>query len=421
MSPVDTNHWTGVGALTLLAVGLGAIVEQPPLLLAGVAAVGYAAWARTGEAPTPELAVERELSTTAPEPGDDVEVTVTVENVGDAALPDLRLVDGVPPALAVTGHAARLGTALRPGKRATFSYTVTAVRGEHEWEPMRVFARNASGSREREIEVAAATTLRCLPELRATADLPLRGLTSPYAGRVATDVAGEGVEFHSTRDYRRGDPLTRVDWNRFARTGALSTLSFREERAATVVLLVDARTEAYRSVGEGEPNAVERSVDAASQSFSALLASGDRVGLAALAPAELWLPPGAGEDHRAAARELLATHPALSATPDDARFFPSIRLRRLRRRLPTDAQLIVFSPLADDYVVTLVRRLHATGHLVTTVSPDPTATGTVGQRLARVERGNRLSRLRSSGIRVLDWGDEPLAVALETAAARWSA
>lgn len=421
MSARDTNHWTGVGAVTLLAVGLGAIVEQPPLLLAGVAAVGYAAWARMGEAPTPALRVERELSTSAPEPGDDVRVTVTVENVGDGTLLDLRVVDGVPPALAVPDGAARLGTALRSGKEATFSYVVTAVRGEHEWEPLTAVSRNASLSRERTTEVEAETTLRCLPELYATSELPLRGLTTPYSGRVATDVAGEGVEFHSTRTYRQGDPLNRVDWNRFASTGQLSTLSFREERAANVVLLLDARTTAYCATDEDEPNAVERGVDAASQAFSALLDSGDRVGLAALAAAELWLAPGAGDDHRAEARRLLATHPALAPTPTPGRYFPAIRLRELRRRLPSDAQLIVFSPLVDDYVVTLIRRLHATGHLVTVVSPDATAADSTGRRLARVERMTRLMELRRSGVRVVDWGDEPLALALAAAEERWSA
>ena len=136
------------------------------------------------------------------------------------------------------------------------------------------------------------------------------------------------------------------------------------------------------------------------------------MGIAALAPEECWLGPGVGATHRARARELLATHPALAPTPPDEPFFPSVRVRRLRRRLPSDAQLVVCSPLCDDYIATLLQRLDAGGHRVSVLSPDPTGEGTPGQRVARAERSVRLSTLRGAGIPVVDWGDEPLATAL---------
>ena len=418
----DTNRWVGVGTVALLAAGVAIVFgRRPGLLLAAVVGIAYAAYARSGEAPVPDLRVERELSSDTPAVDEEVSVTVRVTNTGEATLPDLRFVDGVPPALSVTDGSPRHATALRPGKQASFSYVVTAVRGDHEWEQATVITRDASGSRERRSAVSHETSMRCLPTLDATADLPLRGLTTQYTGRIATDVGGTGLEFHSTREYKHGDPLNRIDWKRLARSRELATLEFREERAATVVLLVDARKEAYLAGDDEEENAVERSVDAASQAFSSVLGSGDRVGIAALGPEECWLAPGAGNDHRARARQLLATHPALSATPSDGKFFPSIRLRRLLRRLPSDAQILLFSPLTDDYLVSVARRLDATGHLVTVVSPDPTAADTPGHRLARVERRNRLSRLRQAGIRVVDWREESLATELARAAVRWSA
>lgn len=417
---IDTEHWAGIGALAFGAVAIGLPFQQTGLFLIALVGVGFGAYARAGEAPVVDLNVERELSEPSPKPDDEVTVTVTVENTGAATLPDLRLIDGVPPGLSVTDGTARLGTALRPGKRTTYSYTVRATRGSHDWEPMTAIVRNTSGSRERTAVVSASSTLRCLPTLAASSDLPLRGLTTPYAGRVATDVGGSGLEFHSTREYRQGDPLSRVDWNRYARSGELSTISFREERAATVVLLVDSREAAYRAPDDETPNAVERSVDAVGEAFQALLGSGDRVGIASYGPEECWLAPATGSEHRAAARRLLADHPAFGVSPSEEAFYPSISLRRLRRRLPSDAQIVLFSPMTDDYIPSVAERLDAYGHQLTLISPDPTAEGSAPNRLARLERDTRLRRLRSHAIRVVDWAERPLAVELKQATRRWN-
>ncbi|ELZ50446.1 conserved repeat domain protein [Halorubrum coriense DSM 10284] len=417
---VATDRWLGIAGAALSLVGLGVLVRQSALVLAGAVGVGYAVYARAGDAPPPTLAVTRSVSDAAPEPGDEVRVTVRAENVGERALPDLRLVDGVPPGLAVVDGPARVATALRPGTAVTFEYTVRGARGDHEWEPLTAITRDAAGARERVSDLDAPTAIACTPELSAGGDLPLRGLTTVHHGRVPTDVGGAGVEFHATREYRRGDPLKRVDWNRRARTGELSTVELREERSATVMLLVDARESAYVAADPDAETAVEASVAAAGQAFSALLDGGDRVGVAALSPLDCWLPPGSGTVHAARGRETLATDPALAPTPSDERFYRSLWLRRFRRRLPADAQVLFFTPLVDDTAATLARRIDAHGHLVTVLSPDPTATGTAGERLAALERRQRLRTLRSAGIRALEWGDDSFPVAVAAATRRWS-
>ena len=408
-----TNRWRGVSAVALLAGALGVLFSRPLVLLAGVVGVAFAAYARTARTPEVALDVTRTVSDAEPLPGDDVDVQLAVENAGEATLADLRLVDGVPDALPVTGGSARHGTALRPGKTATLSYTVTAERGEHEFDPVIAVVRDFSGAVEVETTVECETTLTCVPKLGTTVDVPLRNQTTQYTGRVTTDEGGSGVEFHATREYRPGDPLSRVDWNRLARTGELTTVEFREERAASVVVVVDTREKAYLARDEEERNAVQYGVDAAGKIVTKLLDAGDRVGLASLGPEICWLAPGAGHQQQARARDLLATHPAFSPVPSEGMFYPTTRLKWLRKRLPASSQVLFVTPLCDDFAPEVARRLDAEGHLVTVVSPDPTATGTTGQRFARTQRKHRVSRLRESSIRVVDWDtDETLGVAL---------
>lgn len=414
-----TDHWLGVSVVGIVGLGAGILLEQPPVLLAGVVGVGYAAYARSGSTGPIELSVERTFEDD-PAPGEDVEVTVTVTNVGPRALVDLRLVDGVPAALAVVDGSARHGTSLRAGGSATFSYTVAARRGRHAFEPTLAVARDLPGADERTVRVGSDATLTCRPPLRPTdAPVSLRRQATRYAGRVETDTGGDGVEFHATRQYRPGDPTNRIDWHRRARTGELATLQFRQERAATVVLVVDTQPSAYRAHEPFAAHAVDRAVDAASQVFPRLLDDGHRVGVATLGPGDCWLPPRRGTDHLARARDLLATDPALSSVPGSADGNAWIWKRRLRRRLPADAQLVVFSPLCEWYTVRTVRQLEAYGHPVSVVSPDPTAHRTPAQRLLGVRRALYRSELRGTGVPVVDWApDRSLEAVLAEAARR---
>jgi len=416
----ETERWRGVAGVALALVGAGVVTRQPALVVVGAVGVGYAVYARIGSAPAATLDLERRVSDDDPEPGDEVVVTVRARNVGDAAIPDLRLVDGVPPGLAVVDGPARIATALRPGATAAFDYTVRASRGAHEWESALAVTRDAAGTEERTTALATPTRIVCTPTLSAGGDLPLRGLTTVSHGRVPTDIGGSGVEFHATREYRRGDPVKRIDWNRWARTGDLATLELREERAATVVLLIDARESAYAATDPDADTAVEASVEAAGQAFSALVDAGDRVGIAALGPRDCWLSPGSGRAHAARARDTLATDPALAPTPGDGSFYRSLWLRRFRRRLPGDAQVLFFTPLVDDVAASLARRIDAHGHLVTVLSPDVTTGGTLGRRLAAFERRERLRDLRGSGLRAIEWGDRSFPVAVARATGRWS-
>ncbi|WP_220132663.1 DUF58 domain-containing protein [Halorhabdus salina] len=419
----STGRWRGLGAIALLAIGLGAGLGKPGLLLVAgplLLVVGYAAM---DVEPPQSITIERTVEPTDPDPGERVQVRVDVHNDSGRWVPDLRIVDGVPAGMTVADGSPRHGTVLRPGASTWFEYSVQAERGTHTFESAYTITRNLSGSIERTFRTATegdrAITYRLQPDFEAT--FPLRQQASSHVGRVLTDVGGSGLEFHSVREYRSGDPLSRIDWNRAAQGQGLATLQFREERSATVVLLLDTRAAAYVAPDEEAPSAVDRTVQAAADVFRALLNSDDRVGMAALSPRGCWLPPGAGHVHWARAEALFAKDPAFSTQPPTQAFHPHVRLPKLRKRLPSDAQIVMFSPLCDDESSSIARQLQAHGYPMTVISPDPTSDGTVGQTVGRIERKLRLSTLRKADARVVDWQPaERLALAFDRAQRRWS-
>jgi len=450
---------TGGLLATLALAAAGVASGQRVLFVAAAIPLAFVAFAALSTPRDPEsLRVARELSASSPLPGDRVTVTLTVENAGDAAFTDVRVADGVPEGLRVVDGATGGGFALAAGDTATVEYEVVADRGRFPFGDPTVRLRGTGSTAARTASVPADgdTSLDC----RVTvADIPLRRQTTQYTGDLPTDTGGPGIEFHSTRDYQRGDPVSRIDWRQYAKTGDLTTVNYRERRAAAVVLAVDAREASDVTAREGAPSGAALSAYAAAQAVEPLEAAGHQVGLAVFGlddpvadvPDPAWVPPGTGDAHHARLAAVLDaavggredTEAAPESEPDaDARTKESEtrrerpaaavdggettwldedadpRVQRFAARVDAGTQVVVCSPAFDDFPVTLARRLAADDHRVTAVSPDVTATDTPGRTLAAAARVLALDRLRATGAQVVDWSpDEPLASAVSRATA----
>ena len=301
------SRFTG-GLLAALALaGAGIASGRPTLFVAAVVPVVFVLYgALSVPSGTESLRVTRSLSKESPLPGDRVDVTLRVENDSESALPDVRIADGVPTDLRVVDGTPDAALALPEGGTATAEYTVVADRGQFPFDPATARIRATSGSAARTVEVPAdgTTALDCRVSV---ADVPLRQQTTPHSGSLPTDSGGPGIEFHSTRDYQRGDPASRINWRRYAKTGELSTVNYRERRAAAVVLAVDAREESEVAARSGTPSGASLSAYAAAQAVEPLENAGHQVGLAVFGlddpvtggsdPA--WIPPGTGDAHHA--------------------------------------------------------------------------------------------------------------------------
>ncbi|WP_256296946.1 DUF58 domain-containing protein [Haloarchaeobius salinus] len=394
-----TDRWRWLVPVALVLAPVGVVSSNPAVVLCAVVCVGVAAFARASPGPLPTLACERRF-----EERDDgtVAVSLRVANDGDAPLSDVRVVDGVPADCTVVDGTPELACSLPAGGSRTLRYRVELPESTRRFEKPFVVLADRAGRVELDSRVDAGAdrlgSSRPLPDAEPVALRPPRG--GPPGPLTSTE-SGEGLAFHSVREYRRGDPLARVDWSRLARTGDLSTVTFRAERAPTVVLVVDARSDAYVARAADATPARDHAVDAARTLVTGLADA--QVGLAVLGSGVSWTPPGSGRSHRAKLRRELDTDPALVAPPEDPDPDLGSVASTLRTRAPADAQVCLLTPLCDDEVATLARRLDAGGTPVSVVSPDPTTTDGPGNQLAHLERVARVRELRRAGIPVLDW------------------
>lgn len=453
------SHWEAGAVLAVLLAGLGFVLTNVTLVLAAIVPAALAVYGSLTRPPDLAVDVERTVADETPVPGEPVQVSLTVTNVGERPIAELRVIDGVPDSLRVVTGSPRLCVSLEPGESATAAYTVEALRGEHAFESASLWARNVSGEVERSVQADLETTLRCRDTVET---MPTTAQTTPYQGRIATDARGAGLEFYATREYQPNDPLNRIDWNYWAQTGDPRTVEFRETRAGTIVVVLDDRRISRCARDEFTPDAVTLGRHAAVRIADALLDETNAVG-GALLNQRRYERPGRGREQRRRLREFFFQTRG-SDEPDsgssysledvDGTFVPTDRFdsgrsdrqpdgptgpesgiteipmgdgsggiptKWLRDRLPGRAQVVIVSPLLDDAPRRFLRRLQADDVDVTVLSPNVTTKASPGGTAARIERHERLRELRRRQCRVIDWEiDTPLSVALERAEHRWS-
>jgi len=412
------TRWRSTVAATAVLAGVGVTAGSATLLLAAVIPLCYIVYSAASTARLPDdLAVERHIEPATAPPGTPVSVSLTVRNDGDLTLPDLRVVDAVPDELAVLEGSPRGVDTLGPGEAMAVEYVVVAKRGEYDFAPPRLRLRTVAAGSVTTADRTPAGDASLVCRLDADAP-PLDEHGKRYVGQLASDRPGPGVQFHSTREYRREDPADRIDWRHYAKRGELATVNYQERRAATVVLVVDARPAARVVASPGRPTAIELSAYAATRALTDLLRAGHEVAVATIGtdgagPAGIeWLPAGGGPTHREAAITVFEAATEADAEGMDMR----AQLDRIAALSPPGSQMVLFSPLLDDGAVDAVTTWGGYDVPRTVLSPDVLTTNTVSGQCEATERRTRLAQCQASGARTVDWRrGTPLPLALEYA------
>jgi uncharacterized repeat protein (TIGR01451 family) len=396
-------------AAALVLAGGGVVAGNATLLLAATVPLAYLVYGSVSTATVPDgLTVSRHIEPRVAPPGRPVTVTVTVTNDSERTLSDVRVVDRVPEALAVLDGSPRGGQTLAVGESLTLEYSLVARRGDHEFGRPRIRIRGVGAG------MVATTdrldegddTLVC----RLDADAPpLSNRGDVRVGRLTTATPGDGLTFHSTREYRHGDPAGRIDWRGYAKQGDLATINYDRQVSATVVFILDARDVARVAAGPGRPTAVELGAYATTRAMNTLLHAGHNIAIAVVGcrgdgPAGLrWLPPGGGSGQRSRAITMLSDtldelNPTDEHDPDLQR-----QCRKLGELVGREAQFVFVSPMLDDDPVEALERLASFGNERSVLSPDIVAANTVTGQYEQVRRRTRLARCQAGGARTIDW------------------
>ena len=117
-----------------------------------------------------------------------------------------------------------------------------------------------------------------------------------FAGEYHSAFKGRGMAFSEVREYQYGDDVRNMDWNVTARMRSPYVKVFEEERALTVVLLVDvSRSRLFGTVGTSRKDMLAEI--AAVLSFSAII-NNDKVGALFFSEkVEKFIPPKKGRSH----------------------------------------------------------------------------------------------------------------------------
>lgn len=456
------QRWDVALVATLGLTGAGLLFATQELLVAAVVPLTYGLYGTLSSVTqSPTVTAHRTVNTSAPTPGEQVTVSVTVTNDSESVLPDVRVIDGVPPELAVDSGSPRACRSLPPGEIVTLEYSLVAKRGTYRFDDPAVRLRSLAGTEQvtKSLDADGTTELTCSNAVR---DPPTRDATLPRAGTQPTDSGGSGLSFYATRQYQPGDPLSRIDWNHVAKTGEFVTIQYREEQAIRTVVVVDARPSGRVTPQPGYPTGVELSAYAGERVTDALEQLGvslsiTAVGLEDDAAGELVGPDGlpwVGPESRhssnpeaifsaiqdSAAAEEAEPVGSMSTTADigdgttggepavtrsdggagrQRRHTGGRTVENVLKRMPPNAQVVYCTPLLDEWPVEFVSSLAVHGYQTTVISPDVTGRETVGQRIAGLDRRQRLKELQRTGAATVSWQvDEPIDRALRTSLPR---
>lgn len=221
------------------------------------------------------------------------EVTLTIRNLGEAAV-QCFVTDEMPVALRVAPPTLELLISAKGTSRTSYKI-LPRERGDHGLGRLFLRYQSLLGLAQRWAVAEIGQTVRVLPDLEQARQHALYLIRSRQIEmeRRRRRQRGHGREFESLRDYQKGDDIRDICWTATARRHQLTTRIFELERSQAIWIVLDAgrllRAEVQQEVLQGAQQApgslriskLDYAVNAALSLAQVATQCGDRVGLLA--------------------------------------------------------------------------------------------------------------------------------------------
>lgn len=253
-----TRGGWGAVALAVTSFVIGRVFGIIELFVLGVGIVGALVVAATIMfRPPPSLSIRRLVQPSTVQAGEAARVDLLVTNVGTSRSPVVQLWEPVGARRGATMNLAPL----RPGERSATAYRLpTERRGVVRVGPMRARRRDVLGLATRTFVLPGSSELLVMPRHQPVHFSP-GGASGRLGEHLRLRAHGQsGSEFHSLREYVRGDDLRRISWKASARSDDLIVKETALEGLRRCTVVLDTSPAAWSA--EAEPSVQHETANA---------------------------------------------------------------------------------------------------------------------------------------------------------------
>tara|TARA_B100001250_G_scaffold326091_1_gene290017 strand:+ start:5963 stop:7207 length:1245 start_codon:yes stop_codon:yes gene_type:complete len=363
----------------------------------------------------PSVKIRRETSSDNIFENGDMNIRFIVKNQG-LGIGFVEIYDQLPPQARITKGSNYTLLYMRPWQEVSFEYSLKLpLRGHYHLGPVKMRVKDAFDLFYNEKIEESIHSFSVFPQIEVLEEQIITSRAPKLlSGAMPLNVIGTGTEFYSLREFVPGDSLRSVNWKALAKKGKMMVNETVREDVMDVILLIDARE--VSAVGGGKDTPLEMSCRAAATYAKQLLDERNNVALMVYGDSIERVDLDRGEHH------LFKILTALSSARPNGNLKLEIVLKDLLPYIPSGSPIILFSSLDDDHTISeAFTNTISRGYTITTVSPSSLDFEERMKRIpaqplliARIERDNLISEIRSFGMQIGDWkSDEAVNTALQ--------
>tara|TARA_B100000676_G_scaffold134961_1_gene133892 strand:+ start:3610 stop:4854 length:1245 start_codon:yes stop_codon:yes gene_type:complete len=317
----------------------------------------------------------------------------------------VEIYDSLPPQARIIKGSNYTLLYMKPWQEVSFEYSLKLpLRGHYHLGPVKMRVKDAFDLFYNERIEESIHSFSVFPQIEILEEQVITSRAPKLlSGAMPLNVIGTGTEFYSLREFVPGDSLRSVNWKALAKKGKMMVNETVREDVMDVILLVDARE--VSAVGGGRDTPLEMSCRAAATYAKQLLDERNNVALMVYGDTIDRIDLDRGEHH------LFKILTGLSSAKPQGNLKLEIVMKDLLPHLPSGSPIILFSSLDDDHTISeAFTSTISRGFTITTISPSSLDFEERMKRIpmeplliAKIERDNMISELRSFGLQVGDW------------------